>query len=719
MDIFSELNEKQAEAVKYLTGPLLVLAGAGSGKTRVITYRIAYLLMSRVNARNILAVTFTNKAAGEMKNRIERLVGLYPGLTVGTFHSVCVRILRKEIGVLGFRPDFVIYDQDDSLMLVKTCMKELQIDDKKFRVQSVKEKISNAKNELYSPEQFADRIGDYFDKTVSNIYTLYNKKLMANNALDFDDLIMHTVRIFRENNDILSSYQEKFKHILVDEYQDTNHSQYLLVHLLARKHSSVCVVGDPDQSIYRWRGADYKNIFNFENDYSEVKNITLDRNYRSTGNILNAANKLIENNRGRKEKALWTDKGPGDLLVRYTARTEAEEVDFVVRGIAWAKETLNMEYSQMVVFYRMHAQSRLFEEGLRRLRIPYDIVGGISFYRRKEIKDILAYLKFIEFPDDELSLRRIINVPARGIGGGTVIGLEQLARKKGISLGWAFGVMNESEDISERAKKNLEQFYHLIEDLRAEKDSKSLGLLIRDIIDRTSYFQELKKEDKIQAQVRIENVKELVSAAEEFSDRTDGGTLMDFLENAALISGVDQWQSEDDKVTLMTLHCAKGLEFPLVFMVGMEEGIFPHSSSLSDPEELDEERRLCYVGMTRAMERLFLCSAESRLLYGKRNYAIPSRFLSELVPECVKDVDRFSSWRLFSKREIDDSASEKSKKVFDGYYVGQKVKHFMFGEGEILEVIGDGGAQKLSVIFEKRRETKLLSAAYAKLAVID
>ncbi|MBI1884260.1 MAG: UvrD-helicase domain-containing protein [Chlamydiae bacterium] len=709
-DLLKDLNPSQKEAVEHTGGPLLILAGAGSGKTRVITYRIAYLIGLGVDPHRILAVTFTNKAAEEMRTRVGKLVSSANGLWIGTFHSTCVRILRRQIDRLGYRNDFVIYDDQDQIYLVKECLKRLNLSDKEFRPQAILGRISNAKNELMSPEVYREQVSDFFDQKAVEVYQLYQKLLKTNNALDFDDLILNTVQLFLKYEDVLKYYQDQFQYLMIDEYQDTNHAQYRLVNLLARAHQNICVVGDPDQAIYRWRGADFRNLLNFEDDYPKGTQIVLDENYRSTQNILNASNHLIRFNTHRKEKNLWTEQGEGEKLCYYNGADEREEVDFVINGVERLKRD-GRSYQEMVVFYRTHAQSRVFEDGLRRAGIPYQIIGGVSFYQRKEIKDMVAYLRLIEGVGDSVSFERVVNVPQRGIGDTTLEKVDKWRLAQGVSPLEAARRADEVDGLSTRTRQSLKSFYELIAELKAVKDNLAIPDLVNRLVEKVGYFDELRRTDQLLSEARIENVKEFISFAEEYVLDFESPSLGDFLQGIALVSNVDQWQDTNEKLTLMTLHSAKGLEFPIVFIVGLEEGICPHSNSSMEDEDLEEERRLLYVGMTRAKERLVLSSVSSRLIYGRRTSAMPSRFLREIPSEYMERMGLYGHDSFDVEESFRPPMLEKSL----SYQLGQRVLHAVFGMGEILEVEGEGDDMKVRIMFEKNSSPKWLMAKYARL----
>lgn len=643
MDILTGLNPAQREAVECMEGPLLIMAGAGSGKTRVLTCRIANLLAHDVAPYNILAITFTNKAAAEMRERVERMIGAgSKEIWLSTFHSFCARFLRHEIEVTGlYKRNFVIYDTGDSSSLVKSCIKELNLDDKLYPANAVMAAISNAKNQLLSPRAYAEAAFSFPDKKKAEIYGLYQSKLVSNNALDFDDLLMITVQLLKANSDVLTRYQRRFHYILVDEYQDTNGAQYELTKLLAGGYRNLCVVGDADQSIYGWRGADISNIMNFEKDYPEARTIMLEQNYRSTKAILEAANAVIKNNQNRKPKALWTENGDGEKLTVYQAADERDEVKFITDNIAKQKVLFNVGYGDIAVLYRTNAQSRVLEEGFMRAGIPYTMVGGLRFYDRKEIKDVIAYLRVIFNPYDSVSLMRIINEPKRGLGATTLNKLMAYSIENDISLFELISFpeeLDKVEGISSRARKPLFRFVEfMLKCINMQHDSTTAEL-VEYVIEESGYKAELEKDKKPENESRLENIKEFIGVAKDFDQNEEEATLEEFLSSVALVSDIDNAEMGEDRVTLMTLHSAKGLEFPVVFMAGMEEGIFPHSRTLMEPAEMEEERRTCYVGITRAQRKLYLTHAYIRSLFGRTNMNPPSRFLSEIPDEYKEDV---------------------------------------------------------------------------------
>jgi DNA helicase-2/ATP-dependent DNA helicase PcrA len=626
-----ELNEAQQEAVCCTEGPLLVLAGAGSGKTRVITHRIAFLVREMgVSPWSVLALTFTNKAASEMRSRVGELVGPVRGMWVTTFHSAAVRLLRENARLLGYRTTFVIYDDADRLNAVKNAMKELNIDDSRFKPRGVLAAISRFKNELGDADTFEEQADNYYLRNVARIFRAYQQRLQANNAMDFDDLLLLLVKLFRDHPEVLARYRQQFRYILVDEYQDTNRVQYEIIRLLAGEHRNICVVGDDDQSIYQFRGADLRNILNFERDWPEVRVVKLEQNYRSTGHILEAAWNVVRNNSGRKEKKLWTRQGPGDRVLVYEAGDEYEEARFIAGEI---RKNID-RYDLFAVLYRTNAQSRVIEEVLVRENISYQMVGGLRFWERKEVKDILAYLRVLDNPDDEESLRRIINVPRRGIGETTVSRLQALSRERNLTLYQALQLAGEA-GLSPALRKKVTAFSELMENLGKMREYLAVDELAAEVLARSGYLAELHAEGTEQAQSREENLREFVTAAQNFVKESEDKSLTAFLTQLALISDIDTLPDSDlPQVVLMTLHSAKGLEFPVVFIAGLEEGLFPHLRSFETADGIEEERRLCYVGITRARRRLYLSYARQRNLYGQRMRNLTSRFLAEIPPEC-------------------------------------------------------------------------------------
>ena len=727
--ILAEMNPPQQEAVLHGDGPLLILAGAGSGKTRVITRRIAYLIARRgVQPWQLLAVTFTNKAAEEMRKRVEQLLGAR-GLNValGTFHSTCVRILRKWHQELGLRSSFVIYDDTDQLGVVKECLRALDIGERVMNPRGAAARISRAKNELLTPGEYAVVANDFAEERTAKIYALYQERLRASHAVDFDDLLMLTVHLFRDRPHVLDYYQKLWRYVLVDEYQDTNRAQYQIVNFLTQRHGNLCVVGDDDQSIYRWRGADLNNILDFERDHPGCRVIKLEQNYRSTQTILDAAGGVVQNNRGRKGKTLWTENPFGDPVIVYQGRDEHGEADFVVRTLRKLAAEHGYSLADVALFYRTNAQSRVLEDALRRDVTPYVIVGGLRFYERKEVKDLLGYLRLVANPDDAQSFKRVVNVPPRGIGQTTVEKLEGLAQAERISLWEACQRIGERKIVGPRAVKALQELVGMIERTRARAEVMAVPDLVLELLESTGYLADLKQEGTIEAESRMENLQELVSAAREFTERSEDKTLQAFLDSVALIADIDLMAEGSGAVTLMTLHSAKGLEFPVVFMTGMEEGVFPHSRSLMDDDELEEERRLCYVGMTRARERLLLTAALSRRLFNTENFNLPSRFLDEIPVNLLERVDGLGThqgsgtrgWGVGSATSdlgprTSDRRYEADDSFVDHLQIGMRVRHSEWGIGTIRERIGEGEDLKVVVTFAGVGRKKL-AAGFAHL----
>ena len=713
--ILERLNPAQQETVTQTEGPILVLAGAGSGKTRVLTHRIAHLIGGKgIRPWNILAVTFTNKAAGEMRERVYKLVGSgSKEIWLGTFHSMCARILRRESGRIGYGPNFAIYDPEDQLSVITKVMKEFNIAERETPPKVVRAHIDGAKNEVISPEKYYKFAGGFFEEKVAKIYEAYQRRLRENNAFDFGDLIMQTVVLFETHPDVLTRYQKQFRHILVDEYQDTNHAQYVLVNQLASSHRNLCVVGDDDQSIYGWRGADITNILDFEKDYPEAKIIRLEQNYRSTKTILAAAGAVIANNRDRKGKELWTENNLGDKIVLMEGYDEREEADLVVERIRDELVSNERSLKDFVVLYRTNVQSRALEDRLRSSGIPYTIVGGFKFYERREVKDVLAYLKVLVNPRDSVSLKRIINVPKRGIGEATVMKLESFAAERGVVLYEIFDRLNEIEDVYPRIKKILQDFWQLMEKYIKKKDQEPPDVLAHNLLEEAGYLEMLDKEGTIDAEDRAENVRELLYAISEYITRAQDTTLESFLAEVSLVTDIDQWDDREEAVTLMTLHCAKGLEFPVVFITGLEEGLFPISRAFDQPHELEEERRLFYVGMTRAKEKLYTSLACRRHRYSENLGSIRSRFLEEIPPEFFEDSpsDGIEDI-LYAPGE--DHNSEGTFGVEDRPYtipvleVGQWVIHPRFGRGRIVDRNGRGENLKVTVLFDHNVKKKIM-----------
>lgn len=712
--IFDTLNDRQCEAVKHTEGPLLITAGAGSGKTKVLTCRIAHLLELGVAPYRILAITFTNKAAKEMKERVTNLVGAQAdSIWLSTFHSFCAKLLRFEIdGFHGYTRNFTIYDSSDQLVLVKDCLKKLNLDDKQFTPRSVLGTISSAKNVLMDAKAFAAKASDFYEQKVADVYAMYQEKLRENNAVDFDDLLFLAVRLLQENEEVREKYQTRFQYILVDEYQDTNHAQYALTKILAARWRNICVVGDADQSIYAWRGADIRNIIDFTRDYPDAASIKLEQNYRSTKTILHAANAVIDNNESRPKKTLWTENPTGNKIIHYQAQTEHDEADYIA-GVIYNRHEISHEpYGDMAILFRTNAQSRVLEEKLMRYAIPYTMVGGTKFYDRKEIKDVLAYLRLLYNPEDSLSLTRIINVPKRNIGATTMEHVAAYAEAQGISL---FEALSSTDEIpvTKRAKASLENFAAMIFDLLNDIEGKDVLSLIETVIKQTGYGDMLDKEAEHdpQGESRKENVGEFLSVAKDYMDSNPEGNLQDFLENVALVSDVDDFESSDSKVTLMTLHAAKGLEFPVVFLTGLDEGLFPHSRTLMDPAQVEEERRLAYVGITRAERQLYVTNAVTRTMYGRISAYMPSRFLAEIPPQFMEDYHRKSAMpqsrttAVPGKQRVSiltkpvASSLPKKHAVTDTFAKGDKVRHKIWGIGTVLDVIGEGPNMQMKIQF--------------------
>ncbi|GIO62844.1 DNA helicase PcrA [Paenibacillus cineris] len=762
------LNPQQRQAVEATDGPLLIMAGAGSGKTRVLTHRIAYLIATRkAPPWGILAITFTNKAAREMQDRVAKLVGNEGrDIWVSTFHSMCVRILRRDIERIGFTSNFSILDSTDQLSVIRNCMKDLNLDTKKFEPKAIQSVISTAKNELVTPAQYEQKAGDYFEGLVAKVYTMYQKRLKANNSLDFDDLIMATIQLFKEVPEVLDFYQKKFQYIHVDEYQDTNRAQYMLCRMLADSHHRICVVGDSDQSIYRWRGADISNILNFEEDYPEARTILLEQNYRSTATILNAANEVIGQNTGRKPKKLWTDKGEGAKIKVYRADSEHDEGYFVTSEIS-KNVNQGKSYQDHAILYRTNAQSRVIEEILIKSDIPYQIVGGIKFYDRKEIKDMLAYLRLLSNPDDDISLTRIINVPKRSIGDTTVAKLAAAAAERGASI---FRVLEFVDDLgfAGRTRNALVEFYDMISALHQMVEYLSVTELTEKMLEMTQYRVDLQRENTIESRSRLENIDEFLSVTMEFEKNNEDKSLVAFLTDLALIADIDSMNdSEEDRtdaVVLMTMHSAKGLEFPVVFIIGMEEGVFPHSRAFQDNEELEEERRLAYVGITRAEQQLFLSCAQMRTLFGRTTANPPSRFLDEIPEELKEDTvvarDRYrrggniggsyggrgfgSGGSNFGRSAAPSSqsgstatsvgresrvtvttstpakmAAAGSTSDLTALKAGDKVSHGKWGIGTVVSVKGSGNDTELQIAFPAPVGVKRLLAGFAPITKVE
>ena len=767
-DILKGLNDKQHEAVVTTEGPCLVIAGAGSGKTKVLTHKIAYLIGEKgAKPWDILAITFTNKAANEMKERIAGLIGdEAKDIWMGTFHSICVRILRRFIDRIGFDSSFIIFDASDQRSLVKACLKDLAIDDKLFNDRSVLSEISNAKNEMLEPEQYqAKANGDFRKEKIATVYSLYQKRLRENNAIDFDDIINYTIKILMENPDILEYYTNKFKYVLVDEYQDTNKAQFTLVTMLASKHGNITVVGDNDQGIYSFRGADISNILNFERDFPGTKIIKLEQNYRCTGNILKAANAVIKNNEVKYKKELWTQNEEGNLPKVYLADNEYDEGTYIVEQIEHLKREEYYKYSDFAILYRMNTQSRAIEDILRRENVPYKIVGGLKFYERKEIKDIIAYLRLIQNSNDNLSLKRVINEPKRGIGKTSLEKIEQLAINSGIPM---YEIIKNADKYGlNRVYLNSREFITQIEELKAQKEEMPISELITKTLKKTGYTKALEQENTIEAENRIANLEEFLTVASEFEEEFAENGLSEFLEGITLSSDIDNVEENEESVTLMTLHSAKGLEFPVVFLVGMEEGIFPGYKSISEPKELEEERRLCYVGITRAKENLFLTCSKQRTVFGSTSYNPTSRFLAEIPQELLdgyeeafgenhkdtifkdssyswtygsKDNGNIKTYKINEKEPVFAASSKTNNTGFafrtaesflnnlgkqaskdvdlSKYEAGVRVFHKKFGEGTINIVEPEGEDLKVDINFDKVGHKRLM-AKFANLEIIE
>ncbi len=701
IDTLEGLNKEQLAAVEQAEGPMLIIAGAGSGKTKVLTCRIAHLLNLGVRPYKILAITFTNKAAGEMRERVDAMSGAGArDVWLFTFHAFCARLLRQDIEKLGpYKGNFVIYDETDSKNLIKQIVQEMNLDDKRYKASGVLARISAAKNCLLKPEKY--EAGDFYDTKVAQIYALYQARLMANNALDFDDLLAVTLELLKKNKDVREKWQNKFDYILVDEYQDTNRVQYLLTKILAEKHRNICVVGDADQSIYSWRGADIRNILDFENDYPEAKVIKLEQNYRSTQVILDAANAVIENNTGRRKKNLWTDKGMGKEIIYYRANDERDEARFVVEK---AEEYQRQGYklSDMAVLYRTNPQSRVFEEMFIKSGISYCLVGGTKFYERREIRDMLAYLRVIYNPDDNLSLLRIINVPRRGVGDVTIERLLKYAEENETTLFDVISGVDDLPDVPRRTAAKIEELVRIIFDLTGDAADIPVKELIEELLERTGYLEELELSIDPQDQSRIDNLMELLSVAEDFAKGDDEGTLENFLSHVALLSDIDEADTGNDSVTLMTLHSAKGLEFPVVFLTGAEEGLFPHARSMLDEDELEEERRLCYVGITRAKEHLVITNARVRNMFGQANANPPSRFLSEIPRQLIRAARGGRAVRGVpeAKKDGKGSFTPKENSSATVFKAGDKVIHGKFGAGTIVGVKKTVDGQEVQVAFD-------------------
>ncbi len=739
MYLFDSLNDSQKEAVLYTGGPLLVLAGAGSGKTRVLTTKIAHLIRDKgVPPWHILAITFTNKAAREMKDRVAAIIPeSVRDLWVCTFHAACMRILRKQAAFAGYGRGFSVYDEGDQYTVIRECIKELDMDEKRYPPKAIRFSISQAKNRILSPEEFEEQAHDHFSRAVSKIYKIYQERLVRNNALDFDDILMATVVLFRRNPPVLRYYQNRFRYILVDEYQDTNYAQYLLVNMLAGEHRNLCVVGDPDQGIYSWRGADINNIMDFENDYPEARVIVLDRNYRSTRTILEAANQVIRNNPDRKEKNLWTAEGDGAPVMIFDAGTERGEAEFVAGRIEKLRTFMNIKYGEMAVFYRTHAMSRALEETLVRRGIPYQIVGGLKFYDRKEIKDLIAYLRLVDNPMDTVSLARIINEPKRGVGEASLQKITAFSAGRGTTCVEALMEAQQIAGLSGKVKAACRDLGDVLGSAAVRLGNVSVTELVQELLERTGYWAALEAERSIESQTRQENLKEFLTVAGEFDRNAEEPTLSEFLAGIALVTDTDSIGQQSDQVALMTLHSAKGLEFPVVFLIGMEEGVFPHARALDTPREMYEERRLAYVGITRAREMLYLTRCWQRTLYGVTRSNERSRFLEEIPEGLVTFSDPLDAWDRDpgSGPEGMEPAYPNPVKI-PGIFIGSQlrgrpdnggipdfqagdgVRHRKWGPGTVLEIRGKGDSAEIRVEFPGRG-VKTLLARFAPLEKID
>ncbi|WP_421383001.1 DNA helicase PcrA [Bacillus salacetis] len=732
--LLNGMNPQQAEAVKATEGPLLIMAGAGSGKTRVLTHRIAYLMVEKgVNPYNILAITFTNKAAREMKDRIGNILGgVAEEIWISTFHSMCVRILRRDIDRIGFNRNFTILDSTDQLSVIKSILKDKNIDPKKFDPRSVLGSISSAKNELKTPEEFSKEAGSYYDNVVSDVYEEYQKRLRKNQALDFDDLIMTTIQLFQRVPEVLEFYQRKFQYIHVDEYQDTNRAQYMLVKMMASRFQNLCVVGDSDQSIYRWRGADIANILSFEKDYPRANVILLEQNYRSTKTILHAANDVIQKNMNRKPKNLWTENNQGEKITYYRGDSEQSEAQFVAGKIKEMTDSGKRKFSDFAILYRTNAQSRVMEEILLKSNIEYSIVGGVKFYDRKEIKDILAYLRLIANPDDDISLRRVINVPKRGIGSTSLDKIANYAAMNDLSMMQA---LEEADFIglSPKITKSVIEFKDLVKGYTQMQEYLSVTELVEEILEKSGYREMLKAEKSIEAQSRLENIDEFLSVTKSFEESNDDKSLVAFLTDLALVADIDKLDDDEqpkDAVILMTLHAAKGLEFPVVFLMGLEEGVFPHSRSLMDEEEMEEERRLAYVGITRAEEELFMTNAQMRTLFGQTKMNPVSRFIAEIPEDLIDNFEPekrspFSSGGKAGAATASRTQQPARRKPVSrpvptttggegiSWQVGDKAAHKKWGTGTVVSVKGSGDGMELDIAFPSPTGIKRLLAKFA------
>ncbi|WP_425440950.1 DNA helicase PcrA [Sediminibacillus albus] len=732
-DLLKGLNKEQRRAVTHTEGPLLIMAGAGSGKTRALTHRIAYLLGEKeVSPRSVLAITFTNKAAREMKDRVYQLVGPdASSIWVSTFHSMCVRILRRDIDRIGYNSNFSILDSGDQLSVIKQILKDLNVDPKKFEPRAMLGAISSAKNELVTPEEYSKQVGNFYDKQVSDVYERYQKTLRKNQSLDFDDLIMQTIHLFDRVPEVLEYYQRRFQYIHVDEYQDTNHAQYYLVKQLAKRYQNLCVVGDSDQSIYRWRGADIQNILSFEKDYPNASTVMLEQNYRSTKSILDAANTVIKNNSGRKPKNLWTDNSEGSKIRYYQAATEQDEGLFVADKVEQFVASGDFTYKDIAILYRTNAQSRSIEETFVKANIPYQIIGGTKFYDRKEIKDMLAYLRLIANPDDDLSFARVVNEPKRGVGKTSLEKLQAYAADHDISLYTAVQEVDFA-GVSGKAAKSLAEFGALIRNWTKQQEFLTATDMVEQVLKGTGYEEMLMNERSIEAQSRLENLEEFKTVTKHFEENSEDKTLIAFLTDLALIADIDRADEDpmgDNKIVLMTLHAAKGLEFPVVFLIGMEENVFPHSRSIMDEEEMEEERRLAYVGITRAEKQLYITHAKMRTLYGRTNMNPVSRFINEIPQELIEGLEEAKQAPLGfgpTQSKPDPLAAPKrsAKKMKRstttggetiGWQAGDKANHKKWGQGTVVKVHGEGESMELDIAFPAPTGIKRLLAKFAPI----
>nr|WP_077324610.1 DNA helicase PcrA [Virgibacillus siamensis] len=728
-DLLKGLNNEQRAAVKHTEGPLLIMAGAGSGKTRVLTHRIAYLLGEKeVAPRNILAITFTNKAAREMKGRVNRLVGAGGGqIWVSTFHSMCVRILRRDIDRIGYSSNFSILDSSDQLSVIKQTLKDLDIDPKKFDPRAMLGAISSAKNELVTVEEYNNKVGDFFERQVARVYERYQNTLRKNQSLDFDDLIMQTIHLFKRVPEVLEYYQRRFQYIHVDEYQDTNHAQYYLVKQLAQKYENLCVVGDSDQSIYRWRGADIANILSFEKDYPSSRTIFLEQNYRSTKAILDAANTVIQNNTGRKPKSLWTENDQGKNIHYFQGATEQEEALFITDKIQGLTSEEGFSPNDIAILYRTNAQSRAVESTLTKSFIPYQMVGGQKFYERKEIKDLTSYLRLITNPDDDLSFERVVNEPKRGIGKTSVERLRAYAEQQGISFYQAVKEVDFA-GVPKKAANALAEFGKLIQTLSQQQEFLTATDMVEAVLQRTGYEQMLKNERTIESQSRLENLEEFMTVTQDFEETSEDKTLVAFLTDLALIADIDKVDDEEteeeEKVTLMTLHAAKGLEFPVVFLIGMEENVFPHSRSMFDDEEMEEERRLAYVGITRAEQQLYMTHAKMRTLFGRTNMNPISRFINEIPEELMEGIEQANKTMFgpIDKKPVEKPLKRRAVRMKqttgaenESWAPGDKANHKKWGTGTVVKVQGEGEGMELDIAFPAPTGVKRVLAEFAPI----